>query len=173
MKKSRKNTAAGTANPYKSARLHAAGTDESLSTAENAAAKLLIRREKYLQIEQDVPGRKTAEPTADEVMRMIRLYRAPELRSLYCAEYCPLGYGEEPAPAADSLDRIAVRLLVALRRMEQARDELDNILIDGLVEEGETDRFKQIICTLKELSDQTHALEVWAQRNGLLELPNS
>jgi hypothetical protein len=105
-------------------------------------------------------------------MRMIQLYHAPELRNYYCANYCPLGSGEAPT-LTDNLDRIAVQLLIALRRMEQMRDELDNILVDGFIGEGEAERFGQIIGTLKELAVQTEALEVWAQHKGILQLPEA
>lgn len=172
MKRTRKNPTPKTTNPYKAARLRAAQSAPELATAENAAELLLIRREKYLQIEQDVPGRKTADPTADDVQRMIRLYRAPELRSYYCSGICPLG-GGDPIDCSENLDRISVRLLVALRRMEQARDELDSILLDGLVGENEAEDFKRIIQTLKDLAEQADALEIWAQRKGLLDIPQT
>lgn len=170
MKRTPRKEPIRTKNPYKAARLRAAREDPALSTAEDAAELLLIRRQKYLQIEQDDPTHKTADPTADEVQRMVRLYRAPELRSYYCSGVCPLGDGT-PIDCTDSLDRISVRLLVALRRMEQARDELDSILLDGLVGENEAEDFKRIIQTLKDLADQADALEAWAQRKGLMELP--
>ena len=170
MKKTKNKEQFKTDNPYKSARLRAARENPELGTAERAAELLMIRREKYLQIEQDDPERKTAPPSADEVRRMIQLYWAPELRSHYCAETCPLGE-ECPTTCADSLDRIAVRLMVALRRMEQARDELDSILVDGLVAEAEAEEFRRIIRTLKDVAAQADALEVWAQRQKIMALP--
>ena len=84
MKKTKNKEQVKTDNPYKSARLRAARENPELGTAERAAELLMIRREKYLQIEQDDPERKTATPSADEVRRMIQLYWAPELRSHYC-----------------------------------------------------------------------------------------
>ena len=166
MSKNKKAPSAETTNIYKAARLRAAQVNPELSTAEKAAQLLFIRREKYLQIEQDDPHHKTTVPTRDEVAMMIRTYCAPELRNYYCANECPLGEGI-PLLQADSLDRISVQLMIALRRMELARDEMDKILVDGIVSETEADRFKEIVHTLKEIAIQASALELWAQKNGL------
>ena len=166
MGNNKKNFPSETTNVYKAARLRAAQSTPELSTAEKAAQILLIRREKYLQIEQDDPKRKRAVPTQDEVAMMVRTYNAPELRSHYCANECPLGEGM-PVLQSDSLDRIAVQLMVALRRMELARDEMDSILVDGMVGENEATKFKEIVHILKEIAIQANALELWSQKNNL------
>lgn len=163
-----KNPPSETTNIYKAARLRAAQTNPELSTAEKAAQLLLIRREKYLQIEQDDPHRKKAVPNQNEVAMMIRTYNAPELRSHYCSSECPLGEGTA-AIQPESLDRITVQLVVALRRMELARDDMYNILEDGVIKESEQERFRSIIRTLKEISTHAAALELWAQQHGLMD----
>lgn len=168
MGNNKKSLPTETTNVYKAARLRAAQSIPELSTAEKAAQRLLIRREKYLQIEQDDPKRKNAVPTQDEVAMMIRTYNAPELRSYYCANECPLGEGM-PALQSDSLDRIAVQLMVALRRMELARDDMYSILEDGNINENEKAKFTFIIRSLKDIANHAAALELWAQQHGLLE----
>lgn len=157
-----------TPNVYKAARLRAAQTNPDFSTAEKAAQHLLIRREKYLQIEQDDPRRKRTDPNRDEVAAMVRAYNAPELRSHYCANNCPLGEGTA-ALQSDNLDRITVQLVVALRRMELARDDMYSILEDGIVKTSEKERFRTIIHTLKDISAHAAALELWAQQHSLID----
>lgn len=164
----KKNLPAQTTNIYKNARLRAARTNPELSTAEKAAQLLLIRREKYLQIEQDDPQRKSTVPNQDEVAAMIRAYNAPELRSHYCASECPLGAGTA-VPQSESLDRITVQLVVALRRMERTQDDMFNILEDGQINEAEKERFRTIVRALKEIATHAAALELWAQQHGLLD----
>lgn len=158
-----------TTNIYKTARLRAAQANPELSTAEKAAQLLLIRREKYLQIEQDDPQRKRAVPNQDEVAMMIHAYNAPELRSHYCANECPLGEGTAVLQP-ESLDRITVQLLVALRRMELARDDMYSILEDGVIKESEQERFRSVVRALKEISAHAASLELWAQQHGLIDL---
>lgn len=168
MASNKKTPPAQSTNIYKNARLRAAQTNPELSTAEKAAQLLLIRREKYLQIEQDDSRYKCTAPNQDEVAAMIRAYNAPELRSHYCANECPLGAGTAVVQP-ESLDRITVQLVAALRRLEKSQDDMFNILEDGQITQQEKERFRSIVRSLKEIGAHAASLEMWAQQKGLLD----
>ena len=155
------------ANIFRQARLRAAQKNPELATLEKASEILYINREKLGRIEQDDPEKKTAIPHSDDVARMVEIYQAPELRHHFCANYCPLGE-DIPAVEYENLDRISLRLLVALNRIEQVRDDLGDILVDGRVGDTEKKKFRQIVETLKNIAAQAGSLELWAEKNGLL-----
>ena len=155
-------------NAYKAARLAAAKKDDELDTLESASGKVNIGREKLGQIEQEDPKKKQALPDSDDVARMIQIYGAPELRNHFCANVCPLGKEYVPNLEYKNLDRVSLQLLVALQRIEQVRDDLGNILVDGNVGASEKEKFQEIVATLKHIANQANALELWAQKNNLI-----
>lgn len=167
MKTDRKPQTAQSQNVYKAARLAAAKTNSELDTVEKACYLVSINREKLGQIEQEDRRKLCAVPNSDEVAQMIRVYHAPELRNHYCVNECPLGAGIQPLEHSN-LDRISIQLLVSLQRIEQLRDELGNILVDGQVAEPEREKFLTIVQTLKSIATHAGSLELWAQKNGLL-----
>jgi hypothetical protein len=154
-------------NIYKQARLNAAQTNDELKTAEKASALLYFTRQKLGQIERPENDTSRAVPSPFDVKQMIDVYHAPELRNYFCTHECPLGTNIPPLEC-NNLDRISLQLLVALQRIEQVRDELGDILVDGLVGESEKKEFVQIVSTLKNIANHAAALELWAQKNGLL-----
>lgn len=168
MKKPKKQNPQETTNVYKRARLAAAADNPELETAEKACEVVFISREKLLMIEQDDPSKHQADPNPDDVVRMIEAYNAPHLRNHYCVNQCPLGEGMS-ALDHENLDRISLRLLVALQNIEQTRDALGNILVDGKISDSEKTSFRQMIATLKNIATQASSLELWAQENGLID----
>lgn len=155
-------------NIYKAARLRAATHDPRLETQDGASALVNIRREKLGQIEQENPQKKQVSPSREDVARMIAVYRAPELKRHFCANCCPLGAGLS-VPEFENLDRISLRLLVALQRIDQARDELACILEDGVIADAEKKELQEIMHILKSIACQTESLELWAKIKGLIE----
>ena len=154
-------------NVFRQARLRAAQTNPELSTLEKASEILCISREKLGRIEQEDRDKKMTIPNSDDVARMVEVYNAPELRYHYCANFCRLGE-DIPEVEYENLDRISLRLIVALNRIEQVRDDLGDILVDGKVGDAEKKKFRQIVETLKNIAAQADALELWAGKNGLL-----
>lgn len=162
-----KHNTGGPKNVYKEARLRAAQSKPELKNQEDAATALSIQREKLGKIEQTDRSKKQTIPNTDDVERMIKVYDAPELRNYFCTHHCPLGAGL-PVLEHDNPERISLRLLVALHRIEQFQDELADILVDGTVAEAERAEFQKIVETLKNIASQANSLELWAQKNGLL-----
>lgn len=161
------NNAKERKNVYQEARLKAAERKPELKNQEDAAVAINTYRERLGWIEQEDPRKKQAIPNSDDVARMIKVYGAPELRNYFCTHHCPLG-AELPVLEHDNPERISLRLLVALHRIEQVQDELADILVDGNVGDAEREKFLQIVETLKNIARQADSLELWAQKNGLL-----
>lgn len=155
-------------NAYKQARLRAAETDPGFSTVEQAYQSLNISREKLLMIEQSAPGKRKADPNPDEVVRMAKVYHAPELLNYYCANQCPIGEGM-PELMHENLDQISVHLMSALHYLTSVNDRIYSILEDGQVSESERQEFGKILNTLNKIAYSANSLELWAKKNGLTE----
>ena len=147
-------------NPFCQARLRAAEYNEKFFSKEYAAEQLHISAGQLQDYELGIT--KCIPP--DSIMRMADLYRAPELRNLYCREMCPLG-GDMPVLELEDLDRITVRAMASLRKVAQTKESLLDITADGIITEDEKPELRKILATLDEISAITQSLKVWTEKN--------
>lgn len=152
-------TAKTAANIFYQARCEASTHNEQLSSREGAADMMSIDRGRLYRIENGV-----ANPYPEEVHMMADLYNAPELRNYYCREMCPLGE-DVPVLELEDLDRITVRAMASLRKVEDAKESLLNITADGVITNEEKPELKKILATLDEISVITQSLKMWAEKN--------
>lgn len=146
-------------NVFYKARCEAAKHNEQLSSREGASDLMSIDRGRLYRIESGV-----ADPYPEEVHLMADLYNAPELRNYYCREMCPLGE-DVPVLELEDLDRITVRAMASLRKVEDAKESLLNITADGVITNEEKPELKKILATLDEISVITQSLKMWAEKN--------
>lgn len=97
-------------------------------------------------------------------MLMSDLYHAPELKNYYCRNECPLGEGMPELKIRD-IDRITVMTLSAIKKVSQSRDNLLEIVEDGIISEDERPQLAQIIKNMDELTDAAQSLKAWAKKN--------
>lgn len=155
------NIASKTAsNVFYQARCKASAHNEQLSSREGAADLMSIDRGRLYRIESGV-----ADPYPEEVHMMADLYNAPELRNHYCRNCCPLG-GDIPEIDMESLDRITVKALASLRKVQGTRETLLDITEDGVISENEKPMLEQILKDLDELSSIAHNLRAWIEKNA-------
>lgn len=146
-------------NVYRSARLRASETNDRLRSREGAAEETGIDRTRIARIELG-----TLNPYPEEVLLMADTYNAPELRSYYCHNTCPLGTDVCEA-GTDSLDRISLSAVSSMRRIETARELLLDITEDGVIEETEKEDLDKVIRTLEEITRITTKLKCWRARH--------
>ena len=89
---------------------------------------------------------------------------APELKGNYCREMCPLGKNMPKIENA-GLDRISLRMLSSLKKINEAKESLLDITADGIISEEEKPELKKIIQTLDEVNEITQNLKNWVERN--------
>lgn len=155
-------------NIYKSARLEFSKKDPMFKSIEKACQPLYISRERLQKIEQTDPHKKMADPNPDEVLRMAEAYSAPELCDYYCKHQCLIGKGKKPL-IYDNLSEISASLMSALHFLDNANDKIHSILSDSKITDNERSEFNQIIKTLKDIAYSANSLELWAQKNKLLD----
>ena len=103
-------------------------------------------------------------PYQEEVLLMADCYKAPELKGNYCREMCPLGKNTPKIENA-GLDRISLRMLSSLKKINEAKESLLDITADGIISEEEKPELKKIIQTVDEVNEITQNLKNWIERN--------
>lgn len=146
-------------NVFYQARCKAATHNEQLSSREGAADILLIEKGRLYRIEKGVTN-----PYPEEVHMMADLYNAPELRSYYCKNYCPLGENVAEVNITE-LDRITIKALSAFKKVEKTEKTLLDITEDGIITEDEKSDIEKILKNLEELEAVTQNLRVWIKKN--------
>lgn len=147
-------------NIYCQCRKEAAKRNPKLNSREGAAELLGLSVSSLADYEL---GNTKVVPV-DKVALMADLYEAPELCNYYCKNICPLG---EAVPQAEvnGLERITLKALVALNKMEGLQEELLSISSDGEVSEEERDDMLKIIDRLNEMANVAQSLKIWAEKN--------
>lgn len=146
-------------NIYCQCRKLAALKNEKLKSREGAAEKLGYSSSSVAGWELG-----TDRPSPEAVMLMSDLYHAPELKNYYCRNECPLGEGMPELKIRD-IDRITVMTLAAIKKVSQSRDDLLEIVEDGIISEDERPQLAEIIKNMDELTDAAQSLKAWAKKN--------
>lgn len=114
-------------------------------------------------------------PHPDEVLAMERCYRNPELSNYFCTHECPIGMKYEQEVKLKSLAQITVETLAALNAMEQEKNRLIDISVDGRVNDFERQDFDHILGKLKAIDRAVRGMQVWiehAVQTGKLDDPD-
>ena len=103
-------------------------------------------------------------PTPEAVLKMSDLYNAPELINTYCHNLCPLGW-DIPEITAQDLDRISTKALSSFQKISKTKEELLDIVSDGIVSEDEQPTLNKVLSSLDELNAVTQELKAWVTKN--------
>lgn len=152
-------TAKTSANVFYQARYKASTHNEQLSSREGAADIMSIDRGRLYRIESGI-----ANPYPEEVHLMADLYSAPELRSYFCKNCCPLGE-DVPEVNSSELDRITIKALSSFKKLNETKDILLDITEDGVISENEKPKIERVLADLEELEVVTQNLRIWIKKN--------
>ena len=103
-------------------------------------------------------------PTPEAVLKMSDLYNAPELINTYCHNLCPLGW-DIPEITAQDLDRISIKALSSFQKISKTKEELLDIVSDGIVSVDEQPTLNKVLSSLDELNAVTQELKAWVTKN--------
>ena len=133
---------------------------ENCSLSREAAGELLgfVSADRIEKIES---GRSMPHP--DEVLAMERGYRNPELTNYYCTHECPIGMKYEPEARLQELPQLTVELLSALNALEQEKNRLIDISVDGRVNDFERRQFDVILEKLLRLERSIRGMRIWIE----------
>ena len=122
------------------------------------------------RIEKIESGRSAPHP--DEVLAMEHGYCDPELSNYYCTHECPIGMKYTPEARLRELPQLTVELLSALNAMQEEKDRLIDISVDGRVNDFERRRFDAILLKLTRLESAIRGVRIWiehAAQSGKLD----
>jgi hypothetical protein len=102
-------------------------------------------------------------PHPDEVLEMERGYRDPLLSNYYCTHECPIGMKYEPEASLKDLPQLTVELLSMLHAIEQEKQRLIDISVDGRVNENEREDFDRIAEKLAGLEQTIRCMRLWIE----------
>lgn len=130
-------------NIYFKARREAAKYNDKLASRENAAELLGISASSLANYELGIT--KIVPP--DAVVMMSDLYKAPELKSHYCANDCPIGKGRPIATAINSIELATLKIIKAFSKddAEDAKNKLVDIAADGTITPDEVPALKGVV----------------------------
>lgn len=146
-------------NVFYQARYSASTHNEQLSSRDVASDIMSIDRGRLYRIESGLIN-----PYPEEIHLMADLYNAPELVNFYCTGICPLGKNI-PKVELETLDRISIKALTAFRKISSTKDDLLNIVEDGVISENEKPELEKILETLDEVSHVAQNLRIWVEKN--------
>lgn len=152
-------TAKTSSNIFYQARCKASTHNEQLSSREGAADIMSIDRGRLYRIESGI-----ANPYPEEVHLMADLYNAPELRSYFCKNCCPLGE-DVPEVSTSELDRITIKALSSFKKLDKTKEILLDITEDGIISDNEKPEMEKVLANLEELEAITQNLRVWIKKN--------
>ena len=114
------------------------------------------------RIEKIESGKVLARP--DEIMRMAECYKKPELCNYYCSHECPIGEKYVPEIESKELSQITLEMLATLNNLDQEKNRLIEITVDGVISEDEQRDFIQIRSQLDDLAKTIDSLTLWVDK---------
>lgn len=100
-------------------------------------------------------------PTPEEVVLMASAYNDTMLCNYYCSHDCKIGQKYVPEIKIASLPQISLEMIVSINQLNNMKDRLAEITVDGEISEEELPDFKEIQSKLEELSEAVDALKLW------------
>ena len=111
-------------------------------------------------------------PHPDEVLAMEHAYRNPELSNWFCTHECPIGMKYEQEVKLKSLAQVTVETLAALHAMDEEKNRLIAISVDGRVNDAEREDFDRILGKLNALDRAIRSMQIWlehARQSGKID----
>lgn len=157
-----KDQTKGNENIYFQARKKAATYDDRLRSRESAADLIGVSVSSLADYEL---GNTKVVPV-DKVVLMADLYHAPELKTKYCKEECPIGKQYCLAKEIKSIENITLGILQKLdqEQLAKIKRQLIDMSSDGKIDENEFKLLEEIKQYFSELQEKFSALSLLCEK---------
>lgn len=108
-----------------------------------------------------------SEPTSDVVFNMSRVYENPDLRRMFCSECCQIGQTDHHYSAPKTLFESGYGLINANKILDVFKNELFEILSDGIVDENEIVKLRDMIPQIKSVQKLLSDIEIEIEKHSL------
>lgn len=103
-------------------------------------------------------------PHPDEILIMADCYKSPDLCNYYCSHECPIGQEHVPEIKLKDLSQIVLEMLASLNAVNNEKNRLIEITVDGQITEDEFHDFVAIQEQLTKISMSVDALKLWVDK---------
>ena len=100
-------------------------------------------------------------PHPDEVLTMEQGYGNPELCNWYCTHECPIGIKYTPKASLKDLPQVTIDLIASLNSLQEDKDRLISIAVDGRVDDFERRDFDAILEKLNTIDRSIQGMKIW------------
>lgn len=114
------------------------------------------------RIEKIESGRSLPHP--DEILAMSECYHTPELCNYYCSHECPIGKIYVSEVRLKDLSQITLEVIASLNTLENEKNRLIEITVDGRISDDELSDFRSIQKKLSQISDSVSSLQLWVNK---------
>ena len=128
---------------------------------EEAAEQLFISDDKLQRIET---GKQS--PSAEDIMHMSEVYKAPELCNYYCHNQCDIGKENVPEIPVEELPNVTLQLLDSLNTASDIEKMLIKITADNEISDDELEALVNIELNLEQLATAINALKLCIKRKS-------
>lgn len=151
-------------NMYFECRKRAAVWNEKLNSREGAAELLGISESSLAHYELGI----TKSVPVDVVVLMSEIYKAPELKCLYCKTECPVGKNFPIATESGSIEEITVQLLDSLDedKIKHIIKTMIKVAADGTVSEEEMQDIFPIVEMLNRIQKAASKLKLMTEQKN-------
>ena len=98
----------------------------------------------------------------DEILIMSDKYKRPELCNYYCVNECPIGKRYVPEVKIKDLPTITLEMLNTITNLNEQKNRLVEITVDGEISSDEELDFAAIQDNLEHMSRAIDSLRLWA-----------
>jgi transcriptional regulator with XRE-family HTH domain len=139
--------------------------EETTLTRDQVADKTAISYSRLEKIERGLLA-----ANAEDVVELSELYKQPDLCNYYCSNECPIGRDPDSIisrPVQTELSGIALSLLNSIKKLNDQKDRMVEITVDGKIESNELRDFFRLHNSLREISDIAASLSLWMRKQIL------
>jgi hypothetical protein len=103
-------------------------------------------------------------PHPEDVLAMAKCYKDPALCNYYCSHECPIGQEYVPEITFKELSQITLEMLASLNALDQKKNRLIEITVDGVISSDELKDFQLIREQLGQISMAIDSLQLWVDK---------
>ena len=144
---------------------------ENKSIYRQIREELKLSREKASELMAAIPPERLERiengkfaPTPWEIDCMAKTYNKPELRNYYCANECELGRDRVKNLEIKDISQIVLEIINSLNTINQTKDRLVQITVDGVIDDDEIDDFVSIEQELDQISGTVASMQLWVEK---------
>ena len=100
----------------------------------------------------------------DEVLEMSEKYDKPDLCNYYCANECPIGQKYVPEIKVKDISQIVLEMLSSLNAINEKKNNLIDIIVDGVISDNEIEEFIKIQIQLERINITVETLQLWVEK---------